>query len=44
MLVRGWEGRGVAVMLRDLGWLPGTKRMRFRDVEPPKQSYVAWHC
>lgn len=33
MLMRGWEGHGVAVMLRDLGGLLGTKRMKFRDLE-----------
>lgn len=31
MLMRGWEGYAVAVMLRDLGELLGTKMMQLRE-------------
>lgn len=32
MLMRVWEGHGVAVRQRDLGRLLGTKRIKLRDL------------
>lgn len=32
MLTRAWEVHGVAVMLRGVGGLVGTKRMKIRDL------------
>lgn len=32
MLIRVWEGRGVVVMLRDVGGSLEIKKMKFRDL------------